>query len=172
MHIKKQHGLSLLELLITLAVFAIVLSISVPGLQDLQRTNTLSSFSSELAHFIRFTRYQALANGKRTTMCPLDKSHNCTKLWQQEISIFEDLNGNRKLDPQDTLMKVLNIPQQIDLNWRGVGGGRSLHFNGRGLTSISNGTFRIGVENSEKMRHVIVSRLGKVKIKKATQSTK
>ncbi|WP_089359955.1 GspH/FimT family pseudopilin [Pseudomonas segetis] len=172
MHIKQQQGLSLLELLITLVVLAIILSISLPGLQRIQQANALSSFSAELVNFIRFTRHQALARGKRITMCPLDESQNCTKVWAKQISVFEDLDGNRKLDPKDRLMKVLEIPDQIDLNWRGVGAGKSLHFNGRGITSISNGTFRLGVKKNEQRRHVIVSRLGKVKIKKVTQPTK
>lgn len=172
MYDKNEHGLSLIELLTTLACMAILLGLAVPNLQSMQRSYALSSFSSELIHFIRFTRHQALANGKRMTLCPLDGSNGCTKVWTREISVFEDLDGNRKLDPEDSLMKVLNIPDQIDINWRGVGAGKSLHFNGRGLTSISNGTFRIGVSQSEEMRHVIVSRLGKVKSKKVTQPTK
>ncbi|WP_339511538.1 GspH/FimT family pseudopilin [Pseudomonas sp. RL_15y_Pfl2_60] len=172
MNIKQQQGLSLLELLITLAVLAIALSLSLPGLQRMQQANALSSFSAELVHFIRFTRHQALAKGKRITMCPLDESQTCTKVWAKQISVFEDLDGNRKLDPKDTLMKVLDIPARIELKWRGVGAGKSLHFNGRGITSISNGTFRLGVTGSEQMRHVIVSRLGKVKTRKVTQPTK
>ncbi|WP_339486621.1 GspH/FimT family protein [Pseudomonas sp. EL_65y_Pfl2_R95] len=172
MHDNNQHGLSLIELLIILTIVTIVLSLSLPNLQSMKRSSALSSFTSELIHYIRFTRYQALANGKRTTLCPLNESNDCTKVWTQEISVFEDLDGNRKLDPEDTLMKVLSIPEQIDVNWRGVGAGKSLHFNGRGLTSISNGTFRIGVRKSEEMRHVVVSRLGKVKSKKVSKSTK
>lgn len=65
-----ERGFTLLELLITVAVLAIVLAIGVPSFADMIRNNRLASESNELVTSITLARSEALKRGIPVSVCP------------------------------------------------------------------------------------------------------
>ena len=70
-------GFSLIELLITLSVAAIVLGISAPALQGFTARQALISASNSLVTGLQLARYQAITSGSAVRLCPAHESGGC-----------------------------------------------------------------------------------------------
>lgn len=155
-------GFSIAELLIYLGISALLISAGIPALADLYWKIALSSTTNNLYNLVQTARHNAITQQTRVSVCPLSPSGLCQRNWQQEISAFTDTNGNRRLDKAETVLSTYISPRQIKISWKGMGDGKSLHFNRQGVTFVSNGTFH--VTHNDKALHLTISRLGKPKI--------
>ena len=73
----RSRGFSLLELMITITVMAILLAIAVPSLRDVIHRNEVSSASNALLASVSYARAEAITRGQLVSMCPGDES-GCT----------------------------------------------------------------------------------------------
>jgi type IV fimbrial biogenesis protein FimT len=65
-------GFSLIELMVTIAVLAIVLSIAAPSFQAFVRNNRMTSVANELVSALNLARSEAVRRGKTVTVCQSD----------------------------------------------------------------------------------------------------
>lgn len=165
MNIKASGAFSAVELLIALALLAIMAAIAAPNLTSLHQRTELRNFQSELHRFIYHARHQARVNHDRITVCVLDESSNqCLQLTHGTLTSFVDTNGNRRLEPNEEILRSVQIPKRLAVQWSGMQPTHSLHFNLRGHTHVSNGTFRIchpRIAGSH--RTVIINRQGRIR---------
>lgn len=75
---KHLGGFSLLELMITITVVAVLLAIAVPSFRDVIRRNQLSSASNELLAALSYARTEAITRGQLVSMCPSADGTACT----------------------------------------------------------------------------------------------
>jgi type IV fimbrial biogenesis protein FimT len=75
---RRPHGFSLLELMITITVVAILLAIAVPSFRDVIRRNQVSSASNELLASIAYARTEAIDRGQLVSICPSADGAACT----------------------------------------------------------------------------------------------
>lgn len=61
---KNESGLTLVELMVTMALIAIMLSIAVPGFQSYIRNNRLATQTNEIVGAINYTRSEAVKRGE------------------------------------------------------------------------------------------------------------
>ncbi len=71
-------GFSLLELMITLAVAAILVVIAVPSFTNLIRRSQVSSASNELLASMSYARTEAVNRGQQVSMCPSTNFTSCS----------------------------------------------------------------------------------------------
>lgn len=162
MYRRNVTGLSITDLLLSLNILTILASTAAPALASMYRRIELSSVTNSLFSLTQQARHHALSQQVRVSVCPLSAAGECSKDWQQDISVFTDTNGNRRLDEADVLLNTLSRSQRVKISWSGMGSGNSLHFNRQGVTFFSNGTFSLS--NGDKKTQVAISRLGKPKI--------
>ncbi|HXD37079.1 MAG TPA: GspH/FimT family pseudopilin [Rhodanobacter sp.] len=75
---RRPRGFSLLELMITITVMAILLAIAVPSFRDVIHRNQVSSASNAILASVSYARSEAITRGQLVYMCPGDKTAGCT----------------------------------------------------------------------------------------------
>lgn len=167
---RNTQGVTLIELLVTLSVAAILLGIAVPSLRDFLVTNRLSSASTELVGALSMARSEAIKRVTTVTVCKSANGVACTTAggWDQGWIVFVDGNTQGTIDgvgaAADTPLRVgsprsglsisggANFPNWISYRSTGFSNGAALN----------NGTFSIciGTEGLD----VVVSSTGRARI--------
>lgn len=62
-------GVTLIELVVTLSVAVILMSIAVPSFQGVMRTNRIAALTNELSTALQYARSEAVTRGKTVTVC-------------------------------------------------------------------------------------------------------
>ncbi len=74
----RSRGFTLLELMITIVVAAILVAIALPSFRDLIHRNQVSSASNALLASLSYARTEAITRGQIVSMCPGSKASGCT----------------------------------------------------------------------------------------------
>ncbi len=69
-----QRGLSLTELLVTLAVLAILVGVVFPGFEGIMRSNNLTTSANSFVLAVQYARSEAARRGRSVAVCPVDDS--------------------------------------------------------------------------------------------------
>ena len=101
----KHRGFTLLELLITIAILAILVTLSFAGNTDLNEKTRAESFMLELKRHITFARAKATTSDEIVILCPVDATKlaanenlTCINNWKNnQIISFIDKNKVRNL---------------------------------------------------------------------------
>ncbi|GGP40151.1 GspH/FimT family pseudopilin [Shewanella saliphila] len=88
---KLQSGFTLVEVMVTVAVAAILLAVAAPSFNSLYEGIRARSAISTIESSFVFARSQAVSYGSRVSVCPMT-STSCGSDWSQGFSVFID-NG-------------------------------------------------------------------------------
>ncbi|NQY87311.1 MAG: type II transport protein GspH [Colwellia sp.] len=156
-------GFTLIELMVSISVTSILAAMALPSYSDFIVKMRVDNEISQLYRMLLITRNAAINSGHKAIICPLDNSFQCTAQWQKELSVFVDVNGNKKFDANE---KVISIRAEINTGDKLVyGKGRKkITFKPTGqLSGLANGTFRYCPSNYKKYsRGIVVARSGRV----------
>lgn len=159
------NGFTLLELIFTLTILAISLSIGIPTLhQWIQRSET-TNLQYKLLHSIQYARTQATLLQSNVTLCP--GTTECENNWGRSLLIFIDQDSNGIKGPNEKLLKEIDIGilgQYLD--WRSFRRTTYVQFNAQGITPALNGTFHFCPTESlrEFKFSVILAKTGRVRV--------
>ena len=134
------NGFTLLELIFTLSLLMIVLTLGIPALSQWVQRSKATDLQYTLLHSIHYARTQATQLQSTVTLCPGTSA--CEDTWGSHLLIFNDLNNNGAQDSDESLLKQVDIGLLgQNLNWRSFRKKPYLQFNSQGLTRALNGTF-------------------------------
>ena len=145
----KIQGLTLIELLIVLAVIAILSGISIPGMQRLLFETTSTASANQIAGLVRYARNEAVFRNTSVTLCPSSDGISCTNAeWQGGVLMFTDRNQNSKIDDDDTVKRFVRpFLNTGSLRWRSLR--NKVQFNSRGMARGTIGSFVYCPENND-----------------------
>ncbi len=116
---RSARGVTLIELMVTVAVATVMLMVAVPSLQSFVRGTQLRTTASDLGTTLQFARSEAIKRGWPVTVCKSSSTqaanpscdNNAT--WQQGWLVFVDHNQDGALTtvpsasfPADTALRV------------------------------------------------------------------
>ncbi len=106
-----ENGFTLYELLITLLVIGVILSLGVPNLQEFSANNRITAIANDMHSSFLLARSEAARARAPVTICtsniPLDPNPICTgTLWDEGWIVFIDQNGDLLRDPGDALLRA------------------------------------------------------------------
>lgn len=101
----KQSGVSLTELMVTLAVLGILIGLAVPSFSQLIARNRLTASANEFVSAIQLARMEAIRRNGRVVMCPSTNGTTCSGSdWQRSI-VFFDADRDNAAGVSDTVLR-------------------------------------------------------------------
>lgn len=123
MHTKHQNGFTLYELLVTLLIVGIVLTVGVPNMSAFTANNRISSTANDLHSSFQLGRSEAARSKTNITICAsansMDAEPTCNGTFDDGWIIFLDLDGDvqRAIGVGENLLRRNPaIDSNIDIN--------------------------------------------------------
>ncbi|WP_371195804.1 GspH/FimT family pseudopilin [Glaciecola sp. SC05] len=101
---KRQRGVTLVEMLITLAIAAILLTLVAPNVQSILTKNKITAEINELSGLLQFARYTAIDEQTTAVVCPSTDFATCSNDWNAPKIVFIDDNDNNTRDGAERLL--------------------------------------------------------------------
>lgn len=114
------QGFTLIELMVTLSVAAILLTVGVPSFQEFIASNRLTSEINSFNAFLNLGRSEAIKGGRRVTLCASSNGASCAGSggWEQGYLIYRDTNGDGSLGTGEPILRV-GAPMRGNITLRG-----------------------------------------------------
>lgn len=145
----RARGLTLVELLVTLAIVAVGAAIAAPSFKGMIADTRLSAQANDLLASLKYTRSEAVKRNARVSICKKASDATCdvtataTASWQGGWLVFVDGGTAGTLDSGDTILRVQGPLAASTL----IGDGSITNFVsyiGSGQTSASGGGTQVG----------------------------
>lgn len=108
---KKSQGFTLLELMVVIAIIAIVTTVAIPTFRAFTQNNRSEVTNDLMVSTLNLARNEAFTRKKTVTICGLNEAQNAcvgTKAWTNGWVVFEDEDSDGVLDPTEIILKVYN----------------------------------------------------------------
>jgi len=160
-------GLSLLEIIITMAVGAILFGLAVPGMAHLIEQNRLATHVNSLHASLSLTRTNAVYQKEHTVICKSFDGVFCIRQgdWSQGWIVYVDNDRNRRRSVDERLIFVQQaIPKGTQIRYRAFGSRHYVVYRPSGLTR-TNGSFTIcSPKNQNTAKALILNKSGRIRL--------
>lgn len=102
---RKYSGFTLLELMITLGIVAIVAMFAIPGMNTYIQNERLTTQINTLVGHLALARSEAVLRHQQVVVCGSSNGASCGANWNQGWMVFVDANNNG-WDATDTVVRV------------------------------------------------------------------
>jgi type IV fimbrial biogenesis protein FimT len=111
-------GITALELMVTMAVVAILLATAVPAFKNYTWNQRMRTAMDALQTDLNLARGRAISHNVQTVVCPAADSIACsgTPDWQAGWIIFTDLNGDRQKQQSEPLHRRANATEFLSIS--------------------------------------------------------
>ncbi len=115
---RPQSGHTLAELMVVLAIVAVITALCSSGLADVVSDTRVQTTVRKLHQGLAMARTAAINRSRLVTVCPLNTANRCSHDWSKPISIFLDPHNARALTDQRRLLNVIPHPGSVSLQVR------------------------------------------------------
>nr|WP_255595780.1 GspH/FimT family pseudopilin [Lysobacter sp. BMK333-48F3] len=177
---RRAAGFTLIELMVTIGIAAILLALALPSFTESIRSNRVSTATNQMLATFNLARAEALRSKSRAWICPHAGGNACGTNWNQGLLIWTDENGNGSHQDLTETKRVIEqqegITLAIDPTIAAIGfddRGRAVEKTGNSVTvrtfnlSLKATTCKPGAYN---VRAFEINRIGRVSVTKGTCS--
>ncbi|MCU0841353.1 MAG: GspH/FimT family pseudopilin [Thiobacillaceae bacterium] len=111
MRVHREHGITFIELLVTISIAAILLAVAVPSFRDFLARNRVDSAASDFMVNLNYARSEAIRRGARVTMHNPTGARNWSNGWT--MCVDTDSDGDCADEAAASVLRVgqaLNAP--------------------------------------------------------------
>ncbi len=129
-------GFSVVELLVTLVLLAISVSLALPSLQQFSANNQVQAAGNSIMSGLNMARFNAITSGEETTICPTADGVACSDgNWGAGWIVFTDTDADGIADA-DELVRITELEGNIQAS----GYTNALTFDSDGSTTRNSDT--------------------------------
>ena len=105
---RSQYGFTMTELMVVVAIVAILLSIGVPSFRYITNSYRMSAEVNSLLGDLQFARSEAIKEGNAVVACTSSTGTTCSGStnWQNGWIVFQDLNNNAQVDAGERVLHL------------------------------------------------------------------
>ncbi len=145
----KQRAFTLIELLLSLALVAILLLFSLPSTSFMNEKNQIEVIQNDIKAAVLFAKTQAVITGKNIILAPLHDSQD----WS---------NGMQLMQADKLLQEWRWKSSGIHISWHGFQSSHYLLFSADISQNAVNGFFEIK-NNTQRSFKLVINRLGRIR---------
>lgn len=125
----RSRGFTLLELMVTITIVAVLLAIGVPSLHGTIQRNRVSSASNDLLASVAYARTTAIDRGQLVSMCPsADNGTSCTtggEAYEPGWIVYtypaSTASANKAYDSSSTLLRAIGERAGVSIHAQQTG---------------------------------------------------
>ncbi|MFP4294697.1 MAG: GspH/FimT family pseudopilin [Halothiobacillaceae bacterium] len=153
-----QKGLTLLELMFTIAVLVVLLGVGVPSFLGTIQENRAVSTANDLLYHLKMTRSAAVEKARVFRFCPRDPDHatDCGSDWADGWQILD-------VD-DDELVAEVNAPSNVTVSVLDSGGSAITQIDFTATGTVDGGAISLEVQSGDKSRWVCVRGVGNSRV--------
>ena len=165
---KSLAGFTLIELMVTIAVGVILLTLAAPSFQDIIQNNRVTAQANDFVTALNLARSEAIKRGVSVTVCKSNDGTSCGGAgvnWQDGWIIFLDIDGDGTVDTADGDV-ILRTHEPLPTGYTLRSGSRiRVTYSAGGFSIGFNGTWTFcdPNKNLKRARGVIVVNTGRVR---------
>jgi type IV fimbrial biogenesis protein FimT len=135
------HGFTLIELMIAVAIVAVLIGIALPSYAGARAAAQTQQLKTALTTALNDARTAAVVHGTDTILCPSLDGETCADSfeWQHGFIAAVDANHNERIDGADR--RLLYRPEVKDVRLLTSSGRKRIQFQPSGSNAGSNATF-------------------------------
>ncbi|MEB3767984.1 GspH/FimT family pseudopilin [Acinetobacter sp. MD2] len=166
MIIKKQKGLTLVELTVYTALLAIVYFIAIPHYHNFKAKKEAQAIPHILHQHLIQAKQLAFIHRNNLVICPsLDLEHCTTDQWHSGFILFLDQNQNKKRDSNEVILNTYQTNLKYGtLLWKGSLNFQAVTFQGdTGLPRGSIGSFYYCSSQLDLQHRIVLNMVGTIR---------
>lgn len=134
-------GFTLVELLTTLAVSAIAVTVAVPAMSSFTANSKQSGAINEFVYSLHLARTAAITDNTRVTICASDSGTDCESVsWDRGWIVFADPDSDRSVGAGETVIGAAAAVEGLAITTSDFGRSFMFRPNGRAMTFDAGGT--------------------------------
>lgn len=157
-------GFTLLELMVTLTIAALLLTAGVPSLQQFTQRQHMKAAVGSLHNDLLLARSEAVVRNLEVVVCPGAPPGGCTddSDWSRGWIVFGDENGDRRRQASETVLRHGQGFEHLRIS--SSSGRSSLRFFPDGSAPGSNGSIALcGAGGPPQAWRLVVSNVGRIR---------
>lgn len=132
----KATGFTLIELMVTIAILAITVTIAIPSFQNVIASNQLQEGRERLRMAIQTAKGEAVARNQTVSLCPSSDGSTCggNGDWDESWLVVADSNDSGAVSIGTTL-RVFEAPDASEVTLVHIGGVNFIRFESNGIAA-------------------------------------
>lgn len=169
---KTSRGMTLVELLVTVALVAILLAVGLPSYQSITTSNRMAGEMNALISDFQYARSEAVKQGQTVTVCVSTTGTSCADSanWASGWIVFSDANGNQVVASGEPILRVQpSLGSSDSLQSNSSPTVKALTFNRNGFSSNSGSiTLNDSTSSTARRKCAVISTVGYVQLQSGT----
>lgn len=143
---RQNTGFSLIELMVVIAIVAVLLTLGLPSFQGSLRSNRIATTSNELLASLALARSEAVRGTRGGGVCSSTDGASCGGNWNNGWLVWTETDGNGVLGAGETVVRYIQSKPKLtlagsanaiafDSRGRAIGGAQSIQLSPEGATT-------------------------------------
>lgn len=160
----RNTGFTLIELMLAISIAAVLVTLALPAMHDLQQRQRIDATANDLVAHINLARQHAVLQREFAVICPSLDGNGCSgdNRWEHGWIVFRDPDRNRQPDGPDDILRVGSAVEGLTID---SAGRTRIRYKPSGASPGTNLTIKLcDPADAANARAVVVSNPGRPRV--------